>query len=134
MCLEIIININMKQEENIQIAVCTYLKLQYPGIIFTCDLSSGMKLTIGQAVKAKKMRSSRGMPDLMILEPRGNHHGLFLELKNKGFKVLNKHDNWISEHIKEQSYILHTLREKKYCAAFSCGFDEAKTIIDDYLY
>ena len=70
----------MGAEENLQIAVCNYLRAQYPKVLFNSDLS-GIKLTMGQAVKAKKLRSSKGFPDLVIYEPRGNYHALFLELK-----------------------------------------------------
>jgi hypothetical protein len=58
----------MKAEEKLQIAVCKYLKLQYPDVIFTAE-SSGLKLTIGQAVIAKQLRSSKGLPDIMIFQP-----------------------------------------------------------------
>ena len=123
-----------KREESIQIAVCTYLKLQYPDVIFTCDLSSGMKLTIGQSVKSAKMRSSRGLPDIMILEPRGEgefrYCGLMLELKATG----NKNGTVkASDHTREQQEILNRLEKKGYMARFAIGFSEAQQIIDFYL-
>ena len=60
----------MKKEDSIQLAVSTYLKIQYPYTIFTAE-SSGLKLTIGQAVKAKKQRNPvRGLPDLFIIESK----------------------------------------------------------------
>jgi hypothetical protein len=61
-----------KQEENLQVAVCQYLRLQYPLVIFMSDIASGLRLSIGQAVKSKKLRSSRGQPDLFIAESRPN--------------------------------------------------------------
>lgn len=125
-----------KREESIQVAVCSYLKLQYPDIIFTCDLSSGMKLTIGQAVKAQKMRSSKGLPDIMILEPRGEgefrYSGLMLELKSE--KAGNKNGTVKqTDHTREQKAILDRLEKKGYMAKFAIGFDEAQQIIDFYL-
>jgi hypothetical protein len=125
-----------KREESIQIAVCTYLKLQYPDVIFTCDLSSGMKLTIGQSVKSAKMRSSRGLPDIMILEPRGEgefrYSGLCLELKSE--KAGNKNGTVKqTDHVREQQEILNRLEKKGYMARFAIGFSEAQQIIDFYL-
>jgi hypothetical protein len=125
-----------KKEEQIQIAVCNYLKLFYPDVIFTCDLSSGMKLTIGQSVKSAKMRSSRGLPDIMILEPRGEgefrYCGLMIELKSE--KAGNKNGTVkATDHTREQAAILERLEKKGYMAKFAIGFAEAKNIIDFYL-
>lgn len=121
----------MKTEEKLQIAVCKYLKLQYPDVIFTAE-SSGLKLTIGQAVIAKQLRSSKGLPDLMIFEPNDLYHGLFLELKKEGTRLNNgKMPN--TKHIREQKDILNKLWSLGYAAGFACGFDEAKNIIDEYL-
>jgi len=125
-----------KREESIQIAVCAYLKNFYPDVIFTCDLSSGMKLTIGQSVKSAKMRSSRGLPDIMILEPRGEgefrYCGLMIELKSE--KAGNKNGTVKqTDHVREQQEILNRLEKKGYMAKFAIGFSEAKSIIDFYL-
>ena len=122
----------MKAEENLQIAVCNYLRLQYPNILFNSDLS-GIKLTMGQAVKAKKLRSSKGFPDLVIYEPRGRYCGLFIELKREGERITNKKGELISDHLKEQDEIIQKLNLKGYLACFAIGFDEAKKIIDLYL-
>lgn len=122
----------MGQEENLQIAVCNYLRAQYPKVLFNSDLS-GIKLTMGQAVKAKKLRSSKGFPDLVIYEPRGNYHALFLELKREGEKILNKKGDLKTDHLKEQDEVISKLCVKGYLACFAIGFDEAKKIIDLYL-
>lgn len=124
----------MKKEEIIQIAVCNYLRLQYPDVLFVSDMAAGMRLTIGQAVKAKKMRSSRGLPDLIILEPKGDYyHGLCLELKKEGTKLFKRNGEWATPHLQEQFDCLVKLRDKGYLAEFAIGFDEAKETIDEYL-
>lgn len=125
----------IKKEESLQLQVCTYLKIQFPKTIFTCDLSSGMKLRIGQAIKASKMRSSRGLPDLFIAQKsfQGEYSGLFLELKKEGTRLHNKIGGWATPHIAEQYEILHRLRKLGYKAEFACGWGEAKKIIDQYL-
>lgn len=120
-------------EESLQIAVSRYLKLQYPDVLFTAE-SSGIKLTMGQAVKAKKMRSGRGLPDLIIFEPRYGYHGLMLELKKEG-TVIYKKDGSLrkNEHLAEQKAVIDKLISKKYYADFVIGFDDAKRVIDGYL-
>lgn len=120
------------KEENLHLAICDYIRLQYPNVLFNSDMS-GVKLTMGQAVKAKKLRSSKGFPDLVIYEPRCNCHALFLELKREGEKILNKNGDLKTDHLKEQDEIISKLCAKGYLACFAIGFDEAKRIIDLYL-
>jgi hypothetical protein len=119
-----------KQEENLHIAICNYLKLQYPNVIFTSE-ASGVRLTIGQAVKLKKMRSGGKLPDLWILEPRGGHHALFLEIKAEG--IHKKDGSFKTKHIEEQNDTIQDLLDKGYYATFVVGFDDAQGTIDDYM-
>ena len=111
--------------------LCTWIKLQYPGVVFNSDLS-GIKLTIGQAVKAKKMRSSRAFPDLVIYEQRKGYNGLFIELKKTGEKLFKRNGEYKTEHLKEQAEMLEKLTQRGFMAVFAIGFDEAKKIIKDY--
>ena len=128
-----------KREERLQIQICRWLKYSYPKTIFTCDLASGMKLSIGQAVKSKQMRSSKGMPDLMIFEPRGIYGGLFIELKKGGTKIFKSDGTLYGKagksamHIKEQFEILNKLKSRGYCAVFGIGFTDTITKINAYM-
>lgn len=119
-------------EKDLHLAVCSYLKLQYPNVIFTSDLS-GLKLTIGQSVQVKKMRSSNGIPDILIFKPNSIYHGLFIELKKENIKVYKKDGSFISDHIKEQFEMRLKLNDLNYFANFAFGFDEAKKMIDWYI-
>ena len=119
-------------EKQLTAQVCKYIKLQYPDVIFTAD-ASGLRLSIGQATQLKTLRSSRGLPDLMIFEPRGNYHGLFIELKREGEKIYKKNGEPKTEHIAEQLGILNGLNYLGYYANLAIGFNEAKQIIDKYM-
>ena len=121
----------MKKEESLQIQICTYLKLQYPNVVFFSD-ASGIRLTIGQAVKAKKMRSGRAIPDLFIAEPRGQYSGLFLELKSVSIYKKNG-ELKADSHLFEQRDMLNVLMSKGYQCHFGCGFEHTKNKIDHYL-
>lgn len=126
--------VRQASEESVQIAICNYIRFQYPNVIFNCDLASGMKLTIGQAVKAKKMRSSRGYPDLFIAKRNENYFGLYLELKKQGTKLFKKDGiTFCDEHLREQEQMMKRLRCEGFEAQFAIGFDDAKTKIDNYL-
>lgn len=122
----------MKKEESLQIAISTYLKLQYKDVIFTSE-SSGIRLSIGAAIKAKKQRSEGKLPDMIILEPRGPWKGLCLELKKEGEKVYCGNGKLRAGHISEQAKTLRRLSEKGYFACFAIGFSHAKQLIDDYM-
>jgi hypothetical protein len=125
--------INMKKrEESLQIAVSTYLKLQYPGVVFTSE-SSGIRLTIGQAKKAKRQRSEDKLPDMIILEPRGEWRGLCLELKAENTTIQTKRGTYVAGRIQEQAKTLEKLLKKGYAAFFAVGLRHAQKLIDDYM-
>lgn len=120
-------------EKTLHKAVCDYIRLQYPGILFNSDLAGATKLTMGQAVAMKSLRSNRGFPDIAIYESKGKYHGLFIELKAEGTVITNKKGFPATPHIAEQFLIIARLNLKNYKAKFAVGFDDAKNIIDSYL-
>lgn len=120
------------KESDIHSQVCRYLKLLYPNVMYNTDLS-GIKLTIGQAVKLKNLRSYRGFPDIVIYEPRDIYHGLFIELKRDGERLHKMNGDYISEHIKEQHECMRELEKRGYACGFAIGFCQAKEILDKYL-
>ena len=120
-------------EKSLHRAVCDYLRYQYKGVLFNSDLSGATKLTMGQAVAMKALRSNRGFPDLMIYKPYGRYHGLFIELKKEGTNLYKKSGAPATPHIGEQVECLMDLRAHGYKAEFAIGFEQAKQIIDDYL-
>lgn len=118
------------KEQALQIAVATYLKLQYPNVIFTAE-GSGLPLSKAQAGMSKAMRSSSGLPDMIILSPQKNYHGLCIELKVKS--PYKKNGELLkSEHLAEQEQILDRLQNLGYLAVFATGFNAAKEMIDLY--
>ena len=123
-------------EKEIHLNVCTYLKTQYKKVIFTSDLS-GLRLSIGQSVQVKKMRSSNGIPDILIFKPKIEDgkiwHGLFIELKKDNVKLFKKDGSIVSDHIKEQFEMRYKLLNLRYFTSFVFGFDEAIKMIDWYM-
>lgn len=122
-----------KGEENLQLALCDYLRKNYPGVIWFCDLASGMKLPIWVAVRNSKMRSSRGLPDLFIAVVTPDHNGMFLEIKKEGVKLFNKNGVGYDKHIREQDTVLKQLRTQSYLAEFGVGYDDCVSKIDMYM-
>jgi hypothetical protein len=122
-------------ELELQAQVADYIRLQYPTVIFHSDYGSGIKLTMGQAIKQKRLNGGRrSWPDMFLAEPKGKYSGLFIELKKEGVRIYKKDGTLVSdEHIREQYDMLEQLRRRGYAANFSCGFDEAKALIDRYM-
>ena len=133
-------------ELELQAQVADYIRLQYPSVIFHSDFGSGIKLTMGQAIKQKRLNGGRrSWPDMFIAETiiskivhndgsYDAYSGLFVELKREGTRIFKKDGKLVAdEHIREQFDMLHDLRARGYAAEFACGFDEAKKLIDDYM-
>ena len=89
---------------------------------------------MGQATALKAQRSVHKIPDMIILKPNGEYHGLILELKSEDSSPYLK-DGSLSkgQHIQEQNQTLTALLNIGYYAVFAVGFDNAKKIIDDYM-
>lgn len=84
---------------------------------------NGVRLTIGQSMKAKRSGMKKGVPDLFLPIPRHDYHGLFIELKRaKGGTVSKEQKQWLND-----------LNEQGYLAVVCKGADEAIKTITDYL-
>jgi len=122
-----------EDEFSLTCALRTWLSFAYPCAIMRCDLS-GLRLPIGLAVKTKRLNPHRGFPDIMIFEPRGKYHGLLVELKRNQTALYTKSGNQRqSQHLQEQQQMLTVLEERGYKAVFAASFEEAKTVISEYL-
>ena len=122
-------------ELELQAQVADYIRLQYPTVIFHSDFGSGIKLTMGQAIKQKRLNGGRrAWPDMLLAEPRGDYHALFIELKREGTRIFKQDGKLVAdEHIREQFDMLHDLRRKGYAAELGIGFEATKKLIDDYM-
>ena len=119
-------------EKIIHQQVCDYLNLQYPNVIYTSD-ASGMRVSIGLRMELKRKRCKRFViPDLIILHPSNGWHGLILEIKKDGEKLIKKDGEFKKGHISEQADTIGELTGLGYCAMFGIGFSDCKKIIDGY--
>jgi hypothetical protein len=111
-----------QSEEYLQSQVIKYIKYQYPGILYCASLG-GIRTSYKQAAKAKLTGYIAGMPDLQIMEPTNDYHGLFIELKR---------NNKCYASPKQKAFI-EALNKRNYRAVVCKGFDEAKKEIDKYI-
>tara|TARA_R110000823_G_scaffold306527_1_gene428973 strand:+ start:988 stop:1329 length:342 start_codon:yes stop_codon:yes gene_type:complete len=108
-------------EASLQANVIKYLKLQYPSVIYCASLGGQYQPYISQRNKAKATGYVKGFPDLGIYEPRGKYHGLFIEIKEKGYAT------------KEQKEWITQLSQRGYMAVVCKGIDSIIKVIDEYL-
>lgn len=134
----------MSTEKNIHKAFAFYLRLRHPHAIFTSE-SSGVRVSIGQALALKATRSEHTHLDVFISESKGAYHGLYIELKRESplkrdgsLKAENKKVRFgpifkTINHLEEQYKTMLLLRDKGYCAFFSESLDNAIELADTYL-
>ena len=86
-------------------------------------MSSQNKLmAIRNMAKLKKEGLKSGVPDLFIPVAKNGFNGFFIEMKKPKTGVVSEN----------QDYWLNTLSYNGYRAEVCYGFDEAKTVIDEY--
>lgn len=135
-------------EYDLQKEVCSYLRLQYPDVLFLSDTIANLRLLEPQKRRNKAIQNHNfACPDLIILETTQKYKGLFIELKVdspflKDGKTLKKKKVTIKkgsiiigsyDHNERQQKSIDKLNLMGYYACFSWGFDMTKKIIDDYL-
>lgn len=100
-----------------------YIK-RYPELRFLTGSLSGVRLTVGTAMKCKNAGCLvRGVPDLFLPINRGGYSGLFIELKRvKGSKILPEQNVWAT-----------MLTSQGYRHEFCYGADAAWAVIVNYL-
>jgi len=108
------------KEDDLQVAVVTYLKLKYKAL-YCASLGGQYQKHISQRMKAKRTGYVAGFPDLFIYESKGDYSGLAIELKVKGNYASPKQKDWIEK-----------LNARGYSAHVCTGFDNAKEVIDNY--
>ena len=77
---------------------------------------------VAEAVKFKRMGVLAGFPDLFLFIPKGEYHGLFIELKAKGGRVS-----------KAQADMIARLQEAGYLCCVCFGANNAIEEIESYL-
>lgn len=119
-------------ERDQQIAVMDWWAKAYPKY-YEClfSIPNGAQLAGGKAARARQMNALKaeglkpGVSDLFLMVSRHGHHGLFIEMKDKGkTKCSVSQSQW--EHI-------HRAREQGYKAEWCAGAEQAINTIEEYM-
>lgn len=120
-------------EFELQKRVCAYLRAAYPKIFFLSDTIANVKLTKFQALRNSQIQKPGfKTPDLLIIHPKGNYHGLFIELKIESPYKLNG-ELKANKHLREQNETIERLKSLGYYADFQWDFNKIIKLIDWYL-
>lgn len=119
-------------EHTEQASLVTWFNYQYPSLSDLlvaspngAHLSGNAGQRSAQINKLKKEGFKKGFPDLQLCYPSKGCHGLFIEMKDKG-----KTQSSLTE---EQKKYGLKLIDAGYRWRWAAGFEEAKTIIEEYL-
>lgn len=115
-----------EHEEDAQIALMSWLQLQYPAVFErTAHVPNGGQRGKRIAGRMKAMGVKPGVPDILCFVPSRGHNGLAIEMKRPGAPP--------SATSKEQHAWLRHLEGLGWHACVCRGFEEAKTAIEGYL-
>lgn len=124
--------VRVGSEEEVCFQLANYLRLRHPGLAHHFDYGSGLKMTMGQAVRQKRL-NDRSWPDLFIAAAHDDYYGQFIEIKREGIRLTKKDGTPASPHIAEQSVRLISLSDAGYYAAFGVGYEHCVQLIERYL-
>ena len=121
----------MKPEQQMHRSLCAWLKIAYPCAYFDSD-PSGLRVSVGLRAILKSTRSNHAHLDLFIAEPRGQYHGMFIELKSK---TPFKKDGTLKKdaHLESQAQTMANLTTRGYYCIHAWNVDDAIKEIRWYL-
>lgn len=112
-----------ESEEQLQIAIVSWLRTYYAGIITNSSIFQGNISNIGLSIKANNMGYTAGFPDLFIFIPKGGFHGLFMELKNGAKGKVSENQRAVMDELIKNGYAGGVIRT----------FEEAKLMVTNYM-
>ena len=112
-------------EDNEQIILFQWAQLQsgkFPELEMLYHIPNGGKRSKAEASRFKAMGVKAGVPDLCLPVPRGEYHGLYIELKAASGRTSAKQNEW-----------LEWLSSNGYKTAVCYGWEQAAVAIKSYL-
>ena len=111
---------NGSPEHDIQVAVVGLLESIEPTPLYSATVG-GVRLAIHTAKKMMEAGYSKGVPDMLVYEPRGMYVGLAIEVKTSIGRASEEQKEWIRQ-----------LNSKGWRAEICKGFDECADVICEY--
>lgn len=99
-----------------------YSRNRWPELDLLFAIPNGGLRNVRVAGKLKAEGVKSGVPDLFLPVSRRQYHGLFIELKFGKNKPSPQQNAWLDR-----------LAGQGYCALAACGWEQAATILENYL-
>jgi len=112
----------LKSESSEQTTLVARVRNFHPDLVFM-SIPNGGKRDPRVAAQMKREGVLAGAPDLFLAEPRGDKHGLFIEMKKIGGRTSNNQD-----------LVFDKLRQKGYAVLVCEGADAAYGEFLRYVY
>ena len=111
---------NGSPEHDIQVAIVGLLESIEPTPLYSATVG-GVRLAIHTAKKMKEAGYSKGVPDMLVYEPRGMYAGLAIEVKTEKGRASDEQKEWIRQ-----------LNSKGWRAEICKCFEECADVICEY--
>lgn len=111
---------NGSPEHDIQVAIVGLLESIEPTPLYSATVG-GVRLAIHTAKKMKEAGYSKGVPDMLVYEPRGMYAGLAIEVKTEKGRASDEQKEWI-----------RNLNDRGWRAEICRGFEECADVICEY--
>ena len=93
-----------------------------PELEFMYAVPNGGSRHPAEAANLKRQGVKSGVPDICLPLPRGEYHGLYIEMKVGKNKTSDNQNRWLAY-----------LQKAGYAAYVCYGFDEARKVISEYV-
>ena len=111
---------NGSPEHDIQVAIVGLLESIEPTPLYSATVG-GVRLAIHTAKKMKEAGYSKGVPDMLVYEPRGMYAGLAIEVKTEKGRASEEQKAWV-----------RNLNDRGWRAEICKGFEECADVICEY--
>ena len=98
------------------------IRTKWPELKLLYHIPNERYCTPQQGKNLQRMGVKRGVPDLCLPVPRGNYHGLYIEMKAED-GTATQDQKWWGEQLNEQGYIWSVCQ----------GWEEATGLLEFYL-
>lgn len=109
---------NKSPEHDIQTKLCSVLEAE--GLLYSATVG-GVRLAMHTAKKMKESGYKKGIPDVLVFEPRGEYVGLAIEVKTGKGVASPEQKEWQRE-----------LNKRGWDAHICYGLDECLDVLYDY--
>jgi hypothetical protein len=111
---------NGSPEHDIQVCVVDYLDAMEVPPLYSATVG-GVRVAMQTALRMKRAGYRKGIPDLLIFEPRNGYSGLALEIKTSVGRASTHQEEWIKK-----------LNERGWKAVIVKGYEACIEAIDTY--